>query len=292
MNIFLLVLKIAGLVLLVLLGLICFLVLIILFFPVRYRIWGSFHDKKLNMKARLFLLLHLAGLYIDVNESGHTMYLRILGFKKNLKERDNPGKFEDTIKNTGRSTKTSVVNPMAEQDLQMLSLNETAHTETAEGEPGQKSSRFGIWQKLKQRLKQLKYFFQKLKYNITHFREKAEEISQMLQAEDNRAAFCKLKENLFSLLKYLSPKKSKLDLKYSAGPPDITGKLLGVLALFPAGYKNNWNIIPDFVSEEAYLETDFDFRGHLYGIQILVLLLGIVLDKNCQKLYNKIMTTK
>lgn len=296
MSIFLLVLKIAGLILLVALGVLCFLILVVFFFPVKYRIWGSFHDKKLNMKARIFFLLHLAGFFLNIDGSSRTMYLRILGIKKNLKERDNPEKFEDTIKDTGQSIKTSVVDPTAEQELQMLSLDETKYKKTEEAENGHKSALKSklveIWQKLKQSIRRFKDFLGRLWYMITHVREKAEEINQIYRDESNRAAFRKLKSNLFSVLKYLSPKKSKLNLTFSAGSPDITGEALGILSLFPFGYKYHWNIMPDFVSEEAYLEADFDFKGHLYGIQILVLLLGIVLDKNCQKLYNKIMKMK
>ena len=152
--------------------------------------------------------------------------------------------------------------------------------------------RSAFWKNLRQRLKRLQDFFNRLRYILTHIRNKSKDFFEFINDKENRAALKKLKESLFSLFKRISPRKSSLDLKYSAGSPDITGGLLGVLALFPFGYKYHWNILPDFAAENAYAEADFDIRGRLYGIQILVLFLGIVLDKNCQKLYNKIMTMK
>lgn len=299
MSIFLQILKITGLVLLVITGIIFLLVFILLFTPVKYRIKGSYHDKKLYLKGRIFLFLHLLGLYINAEESGFDMYLRILGIKKQLSG-DNLQKSEDTIKNT--DSKYSVKDPSAEHELQMLSIQEDSpHCKTDLSSDTQENDRdeqppekgwSAIWKKQKLRFKRLLDFFKKLRHMLTHIRNISKDFIEFINDEENRAAFRKLKDSLFSLFKKISPRKSSLDLKYSAGTPDITGELLGVLALFPVGYKYHWNIIPDFVAENAYAEADFDIRGHLYGIQILVLFLGIVLDKNCQKLYNNIMTMK
>jgi hypothetical protein len=80
----------------------------------------------------------------------------------------------------------------------------------------------------------------------------------------------------------------RLAMAYSTGSPDTTGQVMGILALFPFAYRNRWDITPDFEAEEFFVETDFDVRGHIFGIQILCMAVGILLDKDCQKLYNKI----
>lgn len=290
MSVFLQILKITGLVLLILAAILLILVLLILFAPIRYRIQGSYHEKKLKMKVRLTLLMYLLGFHMDITKSGTVMYFRIFGIKKPFSNRDNPKEFEDTIKDSSKKTESSVFDPSsAGHELFMASSADTQETEDYEDN----SSHTAHWgQKINRYFRQLQNLYQRLKYILTQIKSKTREFGQFIRNEENRAAFRKLKENTFSLLKYMSPKKSKLDLKYSAGAPDITGELLGILALFPIGYKYRWNIIPDFVTEEAYAEADFNFQGHLYGIQILVLLLGIVLDKNCQKLYNRIMNMK
>lgn len=289
MSVFLQILKITGLVLLILAAILLILVLLILFAPIRYRIQGSYHEKKLKMKVRLTLLMHLLGFHMDITKSGTVMYFRIFGIKKPFSNRDNPEEFEDTIKDSSKKAEQSVFDSSTEHELFMASSADTQETEDYENNS---SHTVHLEQKIKRFFRQLQNFYRRLKYILTQIKSKTKEFGQFIRNEENRAAFRKLKENTFSLLKYMSPKKSKLDLKYSAGAPDITGELLGILALFPVGYKYRWNIIPDFVTEEAYAEADFNFQGHLYGIQILVLLLGIVLDKNCQKLYNRIIKIK
>ena len=47
--------------------------------------------------------------------------------------------------------------------------------------------------------------------------------------------------------------------------------MLGILAIFPVGYRNHWNIIPDFTAEEFYAEADFTVHGRIFGVQILPL---------------------
>jgi len=63
--------------------------------------------------------------------------------------------------------------------------------------------------------------------------------------------------------------------------------VLAILAIFPVGYRNHWNIIPDFTAEEFYAEADFTVHGRIFGVQILALALRIILDKNCRRLYNR-----
>jgi hypothetical protein len=123
---------------------------------------------------------------------------------------------------------------------------------------------------------------------ICSLQQKVQCIVAQIKDEGNRQAVRFICGNLFSLLRHLAPRRTKLALEFSTGSPDMTGQLLGVLALFPFTYQKHWSIQPDFTAEEFYVETDFDLRGHIFGIEILTALVRIVLDKNCQKLYNKI----
>ena len=105
--------------------------------------------------------------------------------------------------------------------------------------------------------------------------------------EKNKKAFSNIWKQLEHLVVAVLPKRLKLWLKYSTGSPDTTGQVLGILAIFPVGYRNHWNIIPDFTAEEFYAEADFTVHGRIFGVQILALALRIILDKNCRRLYNR-----
>jgi hypothetical protein len=129
--------------------------------------------------------------------------------------------------------------------------------------------------------------WQKLTAAVRSFRQTSQRVVALVSDEENQRGVRALGSRAFRLLRYLCPRRMKLTLSYSTGSPDTTGQLLGVLALFPFTYQNRWKVTPDFEAEELYVETDFDVRGHIFGIQILLTLVGVVLDKDCQKLYNK-----
>ena len=104
----------------------------------------------------------------------------------------------------------------------------------------------------------------------------------------NKLAFTKLKQSVAKFFRVLHPKKFQLKLKFSTGSPDTTGQLLGVIAMFPIGYRNGWNIVPDFTASAFYADAEFDVRGRVLGISLIKLACSIILDKNCKRLYNKV----
>lgn len=106
--------------------------------------------------------------------------------------------------------------------------------------------------------------------------------------ERNKAAFSHLKKEIFIILKRICPRRLKLTMVYSTGSPDTTGISLGILACFPVGYTNRWQITPDFESENPYAKGSFDIKGHVIVISILAATLRILFDKNCRRLYNRI----
>lgn len=291
MSVFLLILKIIGILLLILLGIVLLAVLLILFCPVTYRIRGSFHDKVPKLRARGFWLAGLLGICVDIEEDTR-IYLRIFGIKKSFSEGDNTWDFEDNIKQDRKEAAKKKIpktdDPAAEK------IHEDAFSEAISGEKDAPSAetvetgKISFFQKIMLFFQRIRMFFLRVIDMLKHLQENIRRVTTLLADETNRAAFKVIGEKLFLLLKILMPRKLKLNLSYSTGSPDTTGQLLGILAMFPVGYQNRWNITPDFTSEEVFAEADFDIRGHVFGIQIFRLALGIILDKNCQKLYNKI----
>lgn len=286
MSIFLLILKIIGIVLLVLLGIVLLLVLLVLFCPITFRIKGSYHDKVPDMQIRVFWLLYLLGISASVDQEGIHAFLRILGLKKSLSKGDNMPDFE----NTKKSDFTEETKP----DHESIPVHETEEParltvcDISEQKEEEKK-RFSPMNFVAGIIDSVRNFIRRVIHAVKNVRESLDKFRNLIQEEQNQAAFRVLRTKVFQLLKIMMPRKLKLSLQYSTGSPDTTGQLLGVLAMFPIGYRNRWRVIPDFEAEEFYAEADFDMRGHLFGFQILKVALGIVLDKNCRNLYNKIM---
>jgi hypothetical protein len=109
-----------------------------------------------------------------------------------------------------------------------------------------------------------------------------------LTDEKNKDAVKHLKAELVYLIKILLPKKSKIEGVFSTGSPDTTGQLFGILACFPAMYNKDWQLIPDFQSDDAYFKGAFRGKGWIAVYQYIGVGLRILFDKNCRRFYTMI----
>ena len=305
MSILLLILKIIGIVLLVLLALVILFIIGILFVPYAYRVKGSFHGKP-DLTASIYGLGHLVGIGVILTESGAKMYLRICGIRKFLRSGNkdnktgNTDQYEERVSenpkpDTHEKPAIQEVGEARETDNDDVSSADAAEsleneTDVFPAADVQASGKFP--QKIKSWIAKIKNFFYTLKQAFYHMKQTIWKMKQLLTDESHKRAFAKVKTSVWKLLKILMPRRLKLNLEYSTGSPDTTAQLLGILAMFPIGYQNRWKVHPDFTAENAYAEADFDVKGRVLGFSFLKLLLGLVLDKDCRKLYNDFMTMK
>ena len=284
MSVLLLILKIIGIILLVILALFVLLIVGILFVPYAYRVKGSFHGKP-DLTASIYGLGHLVGIGMILTENGAKIYLRICGIRKFLQSGNKENKTGNTDQyeeNMGEGQKTDP---------------ETGNYENLPMPEMQKIKAF--WQKIvkipekfKRVIARIRDFFHTIKSAFGNAKKTIRKVNCLLTNESNKIAFTKLKTSVWQLLKILMPYRLKLNLEYSTGSPDTTAQLLGILTMFPIGYQNRWNVHPDFTADNAYAEAEFDVKGRILGFSLLKLILGLVLDKDCRKLYNHFKTMK
>ena len=284
MSVLLLILKIIGIILLVILALFVLLIVGILFVPYAYRVKGSFHGKP-DLTASIYGLGHLVGIGMILTENGAKIYLRICGIRKFLQSGNKENKTGNTDQyeeNMGEGQKTDP---------------ETGNYENLPMPEMQKIKAF--WQKIekipekfKRVIAMIRDFFHTIKSAFGNAKKTIRKVNCLLTNESYKSAFTKLKTSVWQLLKILMPYRLKLNLEYSTGSPDTTAQLLGILTMFPIGYQNRWNVHPDFTADNAYAEAEFDVKGRILGFSLLKLILGLVLDKDCRKLYNHFKTMK
>lgn len=284
MSVLLLILKIIGIILLVILALFVLLIVGILFVPYAYRVKGSFHGKP-DLTASIYGLGHLVGIGMILTENGVKIYLRICGIRKFLQSGNKENKTGNTDQyeeNMGEGQKTDP---------------ETGNYENLPMPEMQKIKAF--WQKIvkipekfKRVIARIRDFFHTIKSAFGNVKKTIRKVKCLLTNESHKIAFAKLKTSVWQLLKILMPYRLKLNLEYSTGSPDTTAQLLGILTMFPIGYQNRWNVHPDFTADNAYAEAEFDVKGRILGFLLLKLILGLVLDKDCRKLYNHFKTMK
>lgn len=286
--IFLNILKIIGIVLVVLLCILLVLILLVLFYPVKYRILGTeVYDKenKSDIHIRLSWIFHLIGVNVDIDPE-LTAGLRILFVKKNLmKDSDTSNDRSDNNGDSGSCDSDSI----EEENIKNISETDTKNTDNiavAEEKINSNST------KAEKSVSEDEYTNATNAYSNNKGKEKIKrltaKIKKILKDDSCKAALNKIKTELINLLKAIMPYKLYLKAEFSAGSPDKTGMVLGILAMFPIGYRNKWKIRPDFKREEIYIDSEFDIKGHIFLYKILVIAIRVLVDKNCRKLYNEI----
>lgn len=291
--IFLNILKIIGIVLVVLLCILLVLILLVLFYPVKYRIFGTeVYDKenKSDIHIRLSWIFHLIGVNVDIDPE-LTAGLRILFVKKNLmkdsdtsndrSDNNGDGGSCDSDSRNSDSIEAENIKNISETDIkntdniavaeEKINANATnAEKSVSEDEYTNATNAYSN-NKGKERIKRL-----------------TGKIQKILKDDSCKDALNKIKTELINLLKAIMPYKLYLKAEFSAGSPDKTGMVLGILAMFPIGYRNKWKIRPDFEREEIYIDSEFVIKGHIFLYKILVIAIRVLVDKNCRKLYNEI----
>ena len=291
--IFLNILKIIGIVLVVLLCILLVLILLVLFYPVKYRIFGTeVYDKenKSDIHIRLSWIFHLIGVNVDIDPE-LTAGLRILFVKKNLiKDSDtsnddendrndnaDDGSSYDSGANDNESAQKVVKKDVIETENNSSDNKDIYDNNISDNEDSYDSDDTSEEDTDTER--DIK------KEKIKRFTAK---IKKILKDDSCKEALNKIKTELINLLKAIMPYKLYLKAEFSTGSPDKTGMVLGILAMFPIGYKNKWKIRPDFEREEIYIDSEFDIKGHIFLYKILVIAIRVLVDKNCRKLYNEI----
>ena len=300
------ILKVIGIILLVVLALILTALLCILFVPVKYRAVGSFDNTDIRAKAHASWLLHLFALHIEYARETDG-YIRLAFVKKKLF--DNYEALDDGDMDEAAKTETedkvsenTVDEPqISAEELEHVTDEQTENESTAQTHNEQRTVNDEN-QQIKQQTKPTHQKTYKKrnkkppkKSHKKQFKDKSDKIKNCIYKlkreysdERNKAAFLHLKKELFIILKRICPRRLKLTMVYSTGSPDTTGISLGILACFPVGYTNRWQITPDFESENPYAKGSFDIKGHVIVISILAATLRILFDKNCRRLYNRI----
>ena len=268
MSIVLSILQVIGGLLLIVILFVVLTLLVILFCPIRYLIEGEWLEEKWA-KAKVHWLLHLFGAKVSYGDNliygEYWLFGKKKTFSVDLTKKEEAETFnEDDAEDFVREVEESVVEKHE-------TVNDTPTEKNIEMESAEELRGESIISKIKGIIERIKEVYCKIK--------------KILSDEKNQEAISHIKREIIYLIKILLPKKSKMDAVYSTGSPDTTGQLFGVLACFPAFYHKHWKLLPDFEADDAYFKGSFWGKGRVYGYQIAGIILRILFDKNCKRLY-------
>ena len=310
------ILKVIGITLLILLGLILLILGLVLFVPIRYKGDGILNDVVKEAHMKVTWLLHAVHVQIDYNHPDKPKtVIKVLGiniekFKKQKKESSteettsepenkNPKKKKEKTKKEKKNRydiNTALLDNDDENASETAGTSNNENTSSAENtgneEPVSENIRRMVEQaqalqketwrdKVKRIVNKITSVYNKIKdilLNIKYYMD-------ILQEEDTQGMIKLTLDALLDILKKLRPKKLVAHVQYGFETPDKTGQVLGLYWMFKPVLGKDVEVVANF--EEKILEGDIFLKGRITVFTILVNALKVVLDKRFKPLINK-----
>jgi len=309
-QIFLLILKIIGITILAILGLILLVLALVLFVPVFYKVRIIHNPKETKVTAKVSFLWPALAVVVQYFKK-LSYKVKVFGIslldsekpkkEKSKKEKKPKKKKEKREKKkkvssdaaTDTSTDTSTeeggitlsdnqdVLPKAEPELQDSSGNTVAESENSGEQTQEKEKKPGIFAKIKAKIQKLRETISKTIAKIKKLLHQKDEVQRILGKPETKTAMKFAWDKLKRLLKHILPRKIKGYLVYGADNPATTGQVLGILGVLYARTGQLLEIRPNFM--EKQLECDVLIKGRIQVFTLLVIAVKVVLNKELRQ---------
>ena len=311
LHILLLILKITGIVLAVLLGIVLLLLAALLFVPIRYTVYGKYNEKPtLRLKAHWLLhCIRASVLYDDkLDIKVKALFFTLYSSDKSEDKEEKPKKakkaktekepekkeFEkkesekeereytvfDELEQREAGAKTEI----KQETASSAGKSEEDKTEINELVP-KKSKLETIKEKIAGFVHRIREVFQGIMNKSISIKEtvkeKVQKISEAVNDEENKELVRFLWEKIKKLLKLLKPKKYKIKARFGFESPDATGNAAMYLAVLYGLLGMDIELIPDF--EEQVLEGEVYLKGGIRLFGILVIIIQVYFNKLVQE---------
>jgi len=299
-----LLLKILGIVLAVLLGVIVLLMCLILFVSVRYEVNAEMPGKldDITVKLKFSWIFRLIAGEAGYRESQFYWKVRAAWFRFGGEKEESMEDVADNAKEEIKEAADTVIEE-AEKIIEEPSIEEKKDKEGIAGkkaEPeverketdGKKTrmaekKKISVFQRIKNKLKavweKIKCIFLKICDNIKNISEIKDNIIAFLTDEAHTQAFRKGKKEFKWIVRFLKPKKFRLNLHYGFDDPYRTGQVLAGLSMIYPFIGDHMNVQSDF--ENQVLEGNFHMKGNLRMIYPVIYLVKLVTDKNVRRTF-------
>ncbi len=280
LHILLLILKIIGIVLATVLGIILLFCTVVLFVPVCYRIdgegTGDWTD--VHIQIRFFWFFHLISGYALYEKKEFSWQCRILWKKLNQSRSKKEKPIQKEIQVEETTSNVQETSKIKESKVQESSKIQEK-LQTAETNNRNNRRKQNVFQKIK-------YTIQNICDKIKLMVDKKEKLADFINDEVHKNAFQKAKKEVFRFGRFMRPKRLQMYLRYGFEDPCMTGKLLAALSVLYPFYGNSIEIFPDF--EKQIFEGNIKLKGRIYGIHLIIILWNLYFDKYIRLTYKHV----
>ncbi len=305
------ILSILGILLLILLGVALTLVLLVLFFPITYKLWAdrkpaaeegdSAAEKRayaVNVRVKanwLFGFFRLCFLYPDPgNLTAKVLWIKLFDSAgtaeageekpdkaKRKADRAEPAKTEKQTEAAAGGESA----PAKEQEAEQQET-EKQETENQEAEQQDEEEKGGLLNKIKCTIDKICDTISACRDKIRAIHENIAFYRELLLCEDTKGLVSHGFWRLGRILKSIRPRKLRADILFGTGSPDTTGYALGIYGILSPHLNREVNITPDFT--QAVLEGEIYAAGHITVFRVLRHAVMLVLDKRLRKLMRRL----
>lgn len=309
LHIIFLILKIIGIILLCILGIVLTAVSCVLFIPLRYRIEvfrEEGEDKPpVSVQVKFTWLLHLVNVLLrypaEVYVRARIFLFTVFRMPEKKKKRNRGGKHE----NAGKAEWDARAVPEAEETEQAEPAGrenvEDAAAMEAEGTgPAQEQEPFSLIgrllgkiqkfiDKIKEIIQKIKSAFENIRYTIRHFCDKIrftldniQYYREVMESEAFKGSWSLCRKQVGALLKEIKPDRFEADLIIGTGDPAITGEILAACGMLYPLMGQNVRVVGDF--ERTHIEGYVYMKGSIHVFPFLYAAAKVYWNKDVRTL--------
>lgn len=278
-SVLLTVLKVLGILILSLLGIVILVLLLVLFVPVRYRIYA---ERKLESgqpvlaKMKATWLFHFLNVHFSYPEEAYVK-VRIGCFTvfRSDRTKKKPRK-EEAVSESKSSPKTAKTDGKTKEETELRTEKEEQIEEGKKEELKEEKRKTGEKEKIEDEENPArKNFFKKflallrnLRYTITQICDKIKKIVKnikyymdVIRSAEFQKAFQLCSTQASALLRHICPKKIKGNLLIGTGDPASTGQVLAIYGMLYPFLGSQIMVTPDF--EQQIVEGELLVKGRI-----------------------------
>ena len=310
LHVLLLILKITGIVIACILGLVILVVTAVLFVPVRYKVNADYHDRfkaqakvswlgilrlmisydeELDIKAKAFFIT----VYNNNDENSKVSEQKKAKKKKEKKPEENifSASDKDVEKLTEKEEKPQI--KMAEavnetkEDVQNVkeAVSESGNIQNRSFFNKVKDKCFVIYTKIKEIIKLIRDTVKKISGAADRLKEKVSKAKEFVTDEDNKALFHFLVEQLKALIKVIKPKKYRINARIGFEDPATMGKVLAYVSILYGMSGVDLSLEPVF--GENVKEGSIFLKGNICIFSVLVIALRVYRNEQFKKFISR-----
>ena len=298
MLIFFNILKIIGIVLLAILGVILFLLCIILFVPVRYKFFvlKTKESDEYKVKGSISWFLHF--LNIHINYPSDELYkVKITFFKilpkknKVNSDKENSNINVNNIENNNNAESNVVEENFVNRDDSKIevtgidnlcNIDENIDVHEIEDEKYIDENKQNIFEKLinilNSKIESIKLTLKNVYDKIIDIKRNINYYIDILKSDSFHKAYDISKTELNKLLISLKPKSIKGTINFGAEDPALTAQVFGLYTIVHTFYFKKLYFNPCF--EEEIIDIDVTIKGYIRVITVVIIALKLLFNKN------------